>query len=621
MNRRTLLCAVLLAAATAALPPSTAAQVTRQARSMPAFRTEAAFRAYIRAIMVRREAQQRRMARSSGGLGQAALSAAPAGVAVADAITNNQHAGVDEGGIVKVHGNHLVVLRRGRLFTVAVGGTDLTPVDMVDAFGPGIDPGGAWYDEMLIGGDMVAVIGYSYQRGGTEVGLFRISAEGRLGHVTTFQLRSNDYYSARNYASRLIGTKLVFYAPLYLPWEVANVNDVIPAMRRWSSDGDRRGFVPIASAERVYRPAGYDSGEEVALHTVTSCDLATAEVSCEATVVVGPPGRVFYVSGEAVYVWMTSWRGSGESNRSLLTRIPLAGGAPSAIGVDGAPLDQFSFLEREGVLHVLTRDGRGESMWSAERARGQAALLRLPLSLLSDGSGTAPGSAYRPLPVPPGWSFQNRFVGNHLLYGSGNGWGSQAVTDSTLYVVPLNGGLVARLPMSHGTDRIEVMGNSAVVVGARGGNLEFSGITLGRTPAISQRFVMPQASQGELRSHGFFYRSDGEGIGVLGLPVREAHRAGHTHLVQGSASIVFLRNTGRRFAELGLLEASEVRNANDNCRASCVDWYGNARPIFMRGRVFALLGYEIVEGRVVDGMLSEAQRVSFAPGVARYAGR
>src|SRR5262245_19998699 len=34
-------------------------------------------------------------------------------VAMADSVTNVQHAGVDEGGIVKLHGDYLVILRRG----------------------------------------------------------------------------------------------------------------------------------------------------------------------------------------------------------------------------------------------------------------------------------------------------------------------------------------------------------------------------------------------------------------------------------------------------------------------------------------------------------------------------
>ena len=37
-------------------------------------------------------------------------------------ITNAQHSGVDEGDIVKQHGDHLVVLRRGRLFTIDISG-------------------------------------------------------------------------------------------------------------------------------------------------------------------------------------------------------------------------------------------------------------------------------------------------------------------------------------------------------------------------------------------------------------------------------------------------------------------------------------------------------------------
>jgi hypothetical protein len=112
-----------------------------------------------------------------------------------DAITNVQTAGVDEGGIVKVHGDHLVVLRRGRLFTVSIRGTELASVSMADAFGAGIDPRGAWYDEMLIRGDTIIVIGFSYQRGGTEVGLFDIDRGGALSHRATYHLRSNDYYS------------------------------------------------------------------------------------------------------------------------------------------------------------------------------------------------------------------------------------------------------------------------------------------------------------------------------------------------------------------------------------------------------------------------------------------
>ena len=45
-------------------------------------------------------------------------------------------------------------------------------VTAVDAFGPDVDPEDAWYDEMLVSGRSVVVVGYSYKRGGTELGLF-----------------------------------------------------------------------------------------------------------------------------------------------------------------------------------------------------------------------------------------------------------------------------------------------------------------------------------------------------------------------------------------------------------------------------------------------------------------
>jgi hypothetical protein len=130
----------------------------------------------------------------------------------------------------------------------------------------------------------------------------------------------------------------------------------------------------------------------------------------------------------------------------------------------------------------------------------------------------------------------------------------------------------------------------------------------------------PGHGAGELRSHGFFYKPDGEASGLLGLPLREGGSAGAAHLVEGSASILFLRNDRLRFAELGALASRPARGAaTDNCRASCVDWCGNARPVFWKGRVFALLGYELVEGRIDGAKVGEARRLDFSPRLGRAA--
>ena len=116
---------------------------------------------------------------------------------------------------------------------------------------------------------------------------------------------------------------------------------------------------------------------------------------------------------------------------------------------------------------------------------------------------------YRELPSPAGYDFQNRFVGAHLLYGTGNGWGRPHTNTADLFVIGLREREPTRIALSHGVDRIEALGSDAVVIGASGKDLSFTGIRLASRPEIAQRFTLPDASQGELRSHGFFYKSAG----------------------------------------------------------------------------------------------------------------
>lgn len=613
------------------LPPSTGpAAETLPKKTLHAFKSEQDLEGYLRKLAEEQKRKHKDL--------MLALSAAPAtkgastGIATrgdsdekSESVTNTQHAGVDEGGIVKFHDNHLVILRRGRLFTVSIADGGLEPISSVNAFSPDIDPRHTWYDEMLISGNTIVVIGYSYERGGTEANLFHINPAGELAFQSTYQLRSNDYYSSRNYASRLIGSKLIFYSPLYLGWGGDPLAS-LPAVRKWHKGAKPGDFHRIVAASDIYRgDFANRSSEETALHTVTSCDLSRGDFDCKATSVVGPFGRVFYVSPNSVYVWATDWTYPWSQKRqaktqSILYRMPLDGSAPTALRVSGSPVDQFSFLESEnGQLNVLVRsDSAGDGMWSAEVAEGDVALMRVPLTSFSDGTTAVTPSGYLSLSGVKGYTFQNRFVGDYLLYGSGSGWGyPQQTASSPLYVVRWTDGATFRLSLEHGTDRIEQVGKDAVVVGTDGKNLHFTSVHLGGAPWIVDSYIRKDASQGELRSQGFFYKPDGEGSGTVGLPVSYPARSGYRHLFESSAAILFLRNVEGHFSEVGELVSRPDLAVDDQCRASCVDWYGNARSLFMRGRTIALLGYELVEGHVDGHRMAETRRVSFAPGQNR----
>jgi hypothetical protein len=303
---------------------------------------------------------------------------------------------------------------------------------------------------------------------------------------------------------------------------------------------------------------------------------------------------------------------------SLLYRLPLdPKEEPRVLRTRGAPIDQLSFLERDDHLNVLVRaEANGDAMWSAEHSAGAMAMLRVPLSSFTTRAESAPSSAYVPLPEARGGTLHNRFVGDHLLYGTGAGWGhAKKPAEVRVFVHRYAGSTPAvGLALTHGVDRIEGMGDDAIVVGSNGADLTFTSIALDRGGAsASGTYTRKGASQGELRSHGFFYRNDGERSGVVALPLRSAQAAGYEHLVEGSASVLYLKHDGLRFRELGALAARAVKTEDDRCRTSCVDWYGNARPLFVRGRVLALMGYEIVEGKLDGPRLEVARRASFAP--------
>jgi hypothetical protein len=162
------------------------------------------------------------------------------------------------------------------------------------------------------------------------------------------------------------------------------------------------------------------------------------------------------------------------------------------------------------------------------------------------------------------------------------------------------------------------MGQDGIVIGEGGGALGFTTIELPAGGArVGSTFRLANAREGETRSQAYFFqpRSADGSSGLLGLPVAKFLEGADRPYLGSSAAILFLARRDRQLSELGELSgaATAGTDRDDGCQASCVDWYGNARPIFIGDRLFALLGYELVEGAVRDGAVREVGRTSFAP--------
>jgi hypothetical protein len=560
-------------------------------------------------------------------------STAPAADATAS-ITNNQEQGVDEGDIVKVRGNDLIVLRRGRLFSVRLADNRLRAVSVISAAPPGVSPA-SWYDEMLVDGDTILVTGYGYQRRATEINRFHIDADATITYRDTILLRSGDYYSSRNYASRVVNHTLVLYSPVpllqheYDPQTRAVRQSVnFPAWK--TLDGE---WQSSADWLQVYRPMRR-VGPYPILHTVHTCDLNTAPMRCHSRAVLAGNSRSFYVSSTAIYLWISSSPSDADAfartyqglygspdpgnSGSIVYRFPLGDAAVGAVIASGSPIDQFSFRELDSKLQVsVISSGRGDAMWGPEVSGGPMGLYQIPLATFASDVPYADASMLRRIPgLEQPHMMQNRFVGDYLLYGSGSTWWRRIGINPSLQRVMAHNiasNTNAVVTLEHSVDRIEPLVRDAVIVGndARN-NLHFTALSLTASAEKSGHFVREHASQGETRSHGFFYLSQGERQGMLGLPLRSGESQGWRQLREGSAEVLFLRVNNLTFREIGSLAAHPPTGAvTDQCVASCADWYGNARPIFYRSRVYALMGYELVEANVAPSHLSERSRLNY----------
>jgi beta propeller domain-containing protein len=538
-----------------------------------------------------------------------------------ESITNNQEEGVDEGDIVKRVGDYIVLLRRGRLFTFALptNRNQLSVVDYTDVAPPEEDID-AWYDEILSHGNKIILLGYSYDIEASLIRMFQINRDGELSSGQSYFFKSSDYFDPENYATRLVDGHLVFYMPRDLPEDGAGM------ISGQIVNGEPVNVGSAFSSETIYQPIQQSS--DPVLHTVARCPLDEKEFRCSATSFIGPWAQLFYISNDAVYLWLNSsgwaydyflmsdryvrriakvWQDVYDESGDLAVvyRVPIKGGVPGVVEARGWPINQFSFRETRNTLQVFARD----SVWGPET---QPTILDIPLSQFGVQISKLSESQYEYLPPLAGDLNVNRFVGSSLLYDDMVYEGDSY--QASVWVKNLDSRLPpVRLSVDHLVERIEPVGDVAVAIGTDDQSaLGLTSIGTGSNPLLGQTTWLHRAVQADERSHSFNFRRD-RSFSVIGFPVIYAPEdERYDYFWPDEANDVHMTYFGLT-PDLGFQMLGEIvghSTEDDDCQVSCSDWYGDSRPFFIDDQIYALLGYELIEGYLSGATLQESARVN-----------
>lgn len=569
-------------------------------------------------------------------------------------ITNVQTAGVDEGDIVKQIGDYLIVLQDGRLFVVDTSERQLRLTDRANIYVHKTD--GAWYDEMLVEGDRIIVTAYSYSNQATEISIFQLDqSSGGLTRQGRFFLNSYDYYSGENYASRIIGDNLVLYT-VYAVNQLAAQN-VQPRLWRWTEAGERlrgrgqpapettREGRALVDPATIYRPLLRTSYPFV--HVVTVCPLATYRPGgvpeCRVQSFVGPAQREFFVSTEAIYLWVGQQLWGWDVPRArddkrceaspspanlppaLVYRVPVDGGSPGVVGLYGQPVDQFSMDMTRDTFRIFTR--WAQPGCNAAGTRVGYRFTNVPLGDFATMFATVSPERQVAVPPPGVGVTENRFADDWFVYGGRTQtWGASA--DATtpgrpLTVLPVDDpGAPQRVDLPHNIIRLERVGMDRIAASGyrHNGGVDLSLVQLGAQSWRTDTAYLDNRFESEGRSHAFNSLIDDDGNGMVGIPT-VLRRGGANRYVwnsQGSdVSFLTVSAAGRLVSAGTLDQGMKIPARGYRCEVSCVDWYGNSRPIFTGGRIFALMATEIAEGRLVRGEIAEVGRLNLTGPVAR----
>ncbi|KZN43957.1 beta-propeller domain-containing protein [Pseudoalteromonas luteoviolacea] len=535
-------------------------------------------------------------------------------------ITNNQVDNVDEGGIIKFTGDYLIILRKGVIYSVKIteNSHDLLYVKSKIEINQSSWNQDVWYDELLVLKDTLLVLGYNYGLDASQLLRFNLGSQGEITYRDGILIKSDDYFSSSNYGSRIINNKYLTYLPIELTSEYSNQRKVrvLPQFARITDKGfSALEWQNIIGAKDIYK--SLDMQLSPILHTVITCDPLTVNFDCGGKAVVGSDEYEYFVSNSAFYLWTSilhedrltdfQYWGLETQTVSRLFKVPHSGGVMGTVKVKGKPSSQFSFMQSEDALHLLTV--------SEEHSIPEisALLYKLP-DILFGQSSEGIVKPWREWSVATQY-INNRFTNEWLVLGEGL-YRDEIETRhfgklGSLSLTHLLRDEQLTFDLPHTVDRIEPIGEKLFVSGVNlQENYNVSIINLADRPSIDSEGVFDSFLEKENISHAFNYKSVSDNYGIAGITA--LNKASLTEATEDDLSIVYLGVTSNAAVSLaGQAKAKVNPQTFVDCEVSCSDWYGNSRPFYIGNRVFALVGDVLIESQIIDDQVIELERVDY----------
>ena len=428
----------------------------------------------------------------------------------------------------------------------------------------------------------------------------------------------------------------------------------------------------LLTGSDIYRPV--QRLEEPLVHTVAVCPLASARqgaLACRSTAMVGPEIQQWYVTASHVWLW-TSADDVGcdydsprpppptvaDAREALVFRVPLTGAVPGLIAARGTPPDQFALQADDRNLYALVRLISARCHGTRYDDPTQLAFVTIPQTAFTPTRAALPQGAFVALPGTPTYSVAARFTERYLVYGGLSNyrrrlpdpneflrWETRSVDLHDEYlsrrfvgmrampavVVPLDHpDRIRTLATGHTVIRADRLGDDIILTGYRDrAGLSVTLIDLDGTPRIASSVQLAGRFESEGRSHAFNARLDPDGSSLMGLPTVPEVKDSEREVWRSRASDLSfltadrqgrLRPAGELFRRFDYVSRYDNATGTEDqdgvpgyqCEVSCIDWYGNSRPVFTDGRVFGLSGTELIEGRLVAGRIRELRRLNIA---------